>query len=178
MGEPGGSPMQSPRRMRGGRRRRRGIAGERWFPPRDGAADADGRGGRRMTRRQASVLVGLAAVLPRLAVLLYERGSILSAFTEKSGDFARRFVDTGTFGLVPGQPSAWTQPLYGFFLIPIYWIFGRHWWSVGFIQIGVALATALVVLEIGRRFVSLRAGATAAVVPPLNPYLVRHDVRP
>jgi hypothetical protein len=129
-----------------------------------------------MTRRQASVVVGLAAVLPRLAVLLYERGSILTAFTEKSDDFARRFVDTGTFGLVPGEPSAWTQPLYAFFLIPIYWILGRHWWSVGFAQILVALATALVVLEIGRRFMSLRAGAIAAVVATLNPYLIWHDV--
>jgi hypothetical protein len=129
-----------------------------------------------MTRRQASVIVGLAAVLPRLAVLVYERGSILAAFTEKSDDFARRFVDTGTFGLVPGEPSASTQPLYGFFLIPIYWIFGRHWWSVGGAQIVVALATALVVLEIGRRFVSLRAGAIAAVVATLNPYLIWHDV--
>jgi 4-amino-4-deoxy-L-arabinose transferase-like glycosyltransferase len=129
-----------------------------------------------MTRRQTSVLVGLAAVLPRLAVLLYERGTILAAFTEKSDDFARRFVDTGTFGLVPGEPSAWTQPLYGFFLIPIYWILGRHWWSVGSIQIIVALATALVVFEVGRRFVSQRAGTVAAVVATLNPYLIWHDV--
>jgi dolichyl-phosphate-mannose-protein mannosyltransferase len=129
-----------------------------------------------MTRRTAMLGVGAAAVFPRLAVLLYERGSILTAFTEKSDDFARRFVDTGTFGLVPGEPSAWTQPLYGFFLIPIYWILGRHWWSVGFVQILVAVATALVVLEIGRRFVSLRAGAIAATVATLNPYLIWHDV--
>jgi 4-amino-4-deoxy-L-arabinose transferase-like glycosyltransferase len=129
-----------------------------------------------MTRRRATLAVGLAAVLPRLGVLLYERGTILSAFTEKSDDFARRFVDTGTFGFVPGEPSAWTQPLYGFFLIPIYWILGRHWWSVGSVQIAVALATALVVLELGRRFVSLRAGAIAAVVATLNPYLIWHDV--
>jgi 4-amino-4-deoxy-L-arabinose transferase-like glycosyltransferase len=129
-----------------------------------------------MSRRHATLIVGLAAVLPRLAVLLYERGSILSAFTEKSDDFAQRFVQTGTFGLVPGEPSAWTQPLYGFFLIPIYWIFGRDWWSVGFAQILVALATALVVLEIGRRYLSLQAGVIAAVVATLNPYLIWHDV--
>jgi 4-amino-4-deoxy-L-arabinose transferase-like glycosyltransferase len=129
-----------------------------------------------VSRRNASFVVAAAAVVPRLVVLLYERGSILTAFTEKSDDFARRFVDTGTFGLVPGEPSAWTQPLYGFFLIPIYWIAGRHWWSVGFVQIAVALATALVVLEIGRRFVSVRAGTIAAVVATLNPYLIWHDV--
>src|SRR5881392_3954370 len=95
--------------------------------------------------RRSVSLVALAAVLPRLAVLLYERGGILSAFTEKSDDFARTFVASGTFGFIPGEPSAWTQPLYAWFLIPIYWIFGRLWWAVGGSQILVALATALVV---------------------------------
>ena len=129
-----------------------------------------------MIRRRAIWLVAAACVLPRLAVLLYERGDILASFTEKSDDFARTFVDTGTYGFVPGLPSAWTQPLYGWFLIPIYWIFGRSWWAVGPIQILVALATALLVYEIGRRFVSWRAGVAAAVISTLNPYLVWHDV--
>src|SRR5207302_251099 len=85
-------------------------------------------------------------------------------------------VHSGTFGFVPGEPSAWTQPLYAWFLIPIYWIFGRAWWSVGFAQIAVAAVTALLVYEIGRRFVSRRAGLIAAVVATLQPYLVWHDV--
>jgi 4-amino-4-deoxy-L-arabinose transferase-like glycosyltransferase len=126
--------------------------------------------------RTAPTLVIAAAVLPRLAILLNERGSILTAFTEKSDDFARQFVHSGTFGFVPGQPSAWTQPLYAWFLIPIYWIFGRSWWAVGLIQIGVAVGTALLVYELGRRFVSKRVGLVAAVVATLNPYLVWHDV--
>ena len=36
---------------------------------------------------------------------------------EKSDLLARVFVETGTFGYVPGEPSAYTQPLYGWFLI-------------------------------------------------------------
>ena len=107
-----------------------------------------------MTRRSAYAVVLAACVLPRLAVLLHERGNILSNFTEKSDDFARTFVHSGTFGFIPGEPSAWTQPGYAFFLIPIYWIFGRAWPAVGLIQIGVAAATALIVYEIGRRFLS------------------------
>ena len=55
-----------------------------------------------MTRRTALSLVAAACVLPRLAVLLYERGDILASFTEKSDDFARTFVDSGTYGFVPG----------------------------------------------------------------------------
>ena len=78
--------------------------------------------------------------MPRLAVLLHERDDILESFTEKSDEFARTFVDHGTFGFLPGEPSAWTQPLYSFFLIPIYWVAGREWWSVGFAQIAVAAA--------------------------------------
>jgi 4-amino-4-deoxy-L-arabinose transferase-like glycosyltransferase len=127
-------------------------------------------------KRSALWLVVAAAVLPRLAVLLYERNDILSAFTEKSDDFAKTFVDHGTFGFLPGEPSAYTQPLYGFFLVPLYWIFGRHWLVVGLAQIAVALAVALLVYEIGRRVLSRRAGVIAALVATLNPYLIWHDV--
>jgi 4-amino-4-deoxy-L-arabinose transferase-like glycosyltransferase len=129
-----------------------------------------------MTLRGAPALVIAAAVLPRTAILLNERGSILTAFTEKSDDFARQFVHSGTFGFVPGQPSAWTQPLYAWFLIPIDWIFGATWWAIGGVQIAVAVATAGLVYEIGRRTLSPRAGLVAAAVATLNPYLVWHDV--
>ena len=61
-------------------------------------------------------LVVLAAALPRLGILLHERGSILTSFTEKSDDIAQTFVHSGTFGFIPGEPTAWTQPLYAFFL--------------------------------------------------------------
>ena len=127
-------------------------------------------------RRASLWLIAAAAVLPRLAVLLYERNDILTAFTEKSDDFAKTFVDHGTFGFLPGEPSAYTQPLYGFFLVPLYAIFGRHWLVVGLAQTAVAVAVALLVYEIGRRVVSRRAGVIAAVVATLNPYLIWHDV--
>jgi dolichyl-phosphate-mannose-protein mannosyltransferase len=121
-------------------------------------------------------LIALAAVAPRLVVLLHERGRILTAFTDKSDDFAQTFVRHGTFGFIPGEPSAYTQPLYGFFLIPIYWIFGRTWWAVGGAQIAVATVTAFLVYAIGTRVLSRRAGAIAAILATLNPYLVWHDV--
>jgi 4-amino-4-deoxy-L-arabinose transferase-like glycosyltransferase len=109
-------------------------------------------------------------------VLLHERGAILASFTEKSDDFAQSFVANGTFGFIAGHPSASTQPLYGFFLVPVYWLLGRHWWSVGGAQILVAVAAALLVYEIGRRFLSKRAGLLAALGATLHPYLVWHDV--
>jgi 4-amino-4-deoxy-L-arabinose transferase-like glycosyltransferase len=120
-------------------------------------------------------LIAVAAIAPRLAVLVHERGRILTAFTDKSDDFAQTFVHHGTFGFIPGEPSAYTQPLYGFFLIPIYWIFGRNWWAVGGAQIAVATVTALLVYAIGSRVLSRRAGTIAAILSTLNPYLVWHD---
>jgi 4-amino-4-deoxy-L-arabinose transferase-like glycosyltransferase len=129
-----------------------------------------------VTRRAAYAVVAAVAIVPRLVVLLHERDDILTSFTEKSDRFATTFVDDGTFGFLPGEPSAWTQPLYSFFLVPIYWVAGREWWAVGLAQIAVAAVTAIVVYEIGRRFLSHRAGLVAALVATLSPYLVWHDV--
>jgi len=129
-----------------------------------------------VSRRVPYAAVVAACVLPRLAILLHERGSITASFTEKSDTFAQTFVQHGTFGFIPGEPSAYTQPLYGWFLIPIYWIFGRSWLSIGLAQIALAVVTALLVYEIGRRVLGPRAGLATAAIATLNPYLVWHDV--
>src|ERR671930_2446717 len=127
-------------------------------------------------RPVAYALVAAAAVLPRLVVLLHERGTITAAYVDKGDVFARTFVAHGTYGFIPGRPSAYTQPLYGWFLIPLYWIFARSWIVVGLAQIAVAVATALLVYEIGRRWISPLAGLLAALAATLHPYLVWHDV--
>ena len=128
-----------------------------------------------MTRRLAYPIVIAACAVPRIVVLVHERASILGNF-EKSHMLAQLYLRDGTFGYVPGHPSAYTQPLYGWFLIPIFWIAGFHWWSVGTVQILVAVATSIVVFETGRRFLSARIGLIAAVIATLQPYLVWHDV--
>ena len=128
------------------------------------------------SRRAHLLIVSAACVVPRICVLLFERGKVLSQFTEKSDDFARTFVDSGTYGFIPGEPSAWTQPLYGFFLIPLYELFGRAWLAVGLAQVAIALATALLVYAIGRYAISPAAGVLGGVVATLHPYLVWHDV--
>jgi len=125
--------------------------------------------------RLSTLVVLTAAVLPRLVALLYERGSILGSFTEKSDDFAQTFVASGTYGFAPGIPSANTQPLYGWFLIPLYWI-DRNWAIVGVAQIVIAACTAYLVLTIGRRFLNERAWVIAALLSTLNPYLIWHDI--
>jgi 4-amino-4-deoxy-L-arabinose transferase-like glycosyltransferase len=117
-----------------------------------------------------------AAALPRLAVLAIERGDILTRYVEKSDTFAQTLVESGTFGFLPGVPSAYTQPLYAWFLAALYWPLERTWLVVGLAQIVVSVATALVVLLIGRRLSSVRIGVIAALITTLHPYLVWHDV--
>jgi 4-amino-4-deoxy-L-arabinose transferase-like glycosyltransferase len=129
-----------------------------------------------VSRRVSYAVLAAIVAVPRLIALGAERGDILSAFTDKSDDFARTFLASGTYGFVAGHPSAYTQPLYGFFLIPIYWIFGRHWEVVGLAQIVVAIGTAILVYEIGRRVVSSTVGLIGAAITTIHPYLVWHDV--
>jgi hypothetical protein len=128
-------------------------------------------------RRSIPLLVVIAAaVLPRLAVLARERETILEEFVDKSDRFATTLVDHGTFGFLPGVPSAYTQPLYGWFLAGLYLPFGRSWLAVGLAQIVVAVATALLVFEIGRMLHSTAVGLVAALLTTLHPYVVWHDV--
>src|SRR3954447_19377466 len=126
--------------------------------------------------RSAALLLVLATALPRLAALLHERGVILAANVEKGDVFARTYLAQGTYGFIPGHPSAYTQPLYGWFLLPLYWIFGRHWEVVGLAHIVVACATTLVVWQIGRRWLTPVIGLLAGLAVALHPYLVWHDV--
>ena len=114
--------------------------------------------------------------MPRLAVLAVERNDVLTRYVEKSDTFARTLVASGTFGFLPGVPSAYTQPLYAWFLAGLYWPLERTWLVVGLAQIAVATATVLVVLAIGRRLSSVTTGVIAALVATLHPYLVWHDV--
>jgi 4-amino-4-deoxy-L-arabinose transferase-like glycosyltransferase len=129
-----------------------------------------------VSRRVAYSALAFVCAVPRIGVLLHVRNVIMASNAEKSDLFAQLFVAHGTYGLLPGEPSAYTQPLYGWFLIPIYWVFGRAWWSVGIAQIVLAVATAWLVYEIGRRVIGRRAGLVGAAIATLNPYLIWHDV--
>ena len=129
-----------------------------------------------MTRTRAAWIVVVACVLPRLVVVLYEQNRLLDTFTEKSDRFARTLVESGTFGFIAHVPSGYTQPLYAFFLAPLYGTLGRSWPVVGVAQIVVAVGTALLVLELGRRVHSLNAGLLAALLTTLHPYVIWHDV--
>jgi 4-amino-4-deoxy-L-arabinose transferase-like glycosyltransferase len=126
--------------------------------------------------RGAALLVVAAVAVPRLLALAIEREQILEAYVEKSDVFARTLVSSGTFGFLPGVPSAYTQPLYAWFLAGLYWPLDRSWAVVGLAQVLVAVVTALLVLAIGTHLASARTGVLAALVATLHPYLVWHDI--
>src|SRR5205823_13186332 len=100
----------------------------------------------------------------------------ITPLPETGADFAPALPHPGTFVYLPGEPSAYTQPLYGFFLAPLYWIFGRRGEVVGIAQILVALGTAVLVYAIGLHVTSSRGALLASLISTLNPYLVWHDV--
>ena len=129
-----------------------------------------------MKRSTAAAIVVVVVAAPRLFVLARERETILDEFVDKSDRFATTLVDHGTFGFLPGVPSAYTQPLYGWFLAGLYWPFGRSWLAVGIAQILIAVITALVVFAIGARLRSPGVGLVAATIATLHPYVVWHDV--
>jgi hypothetical protein len=120
-------------------------------------------------------VLAFAAALPRIAALVHERGVILAAYRDKGDDFAQTFLASGTYGFIPGVPSAYTQPLYGFFLVPIFWI-DRSWALVGGAQILVAIGTAWLVYGIGARVASRGVALGGALLATLHPYVVWHDV--
>lgn len=129
-----------------------------------------------MKRSTGALVVVAAAAIPRLLVLVRERETILEEFVDKSDRFAQTLVDHGTFGFLPDVPSAYTQPLYGWFLAALYFPFGRSWLAVGIAQVVVAVATALVVFEIGSRLRSTGVGLVASLIATLHPYVIWHDV--
>ena len=119
---------------------------------------------------------GLRAAAAR-ACCCYERGDIVASFTEKSWHFARTFVDSGTFGFIARHAVGEHPAALRLLPDPDLWIFDQSWLAVGLAQIAVAVATALLVYEIGRRVTTRRASAVlAAVIATLQPYLVWHDV--
>ena len=132
-----------------------------------------------MTRRRSYALVAVVCALPRVALAFHEHSGILSNL-EKSSGLARMFLKTGTFGYVPG-PADGVHPA-PLRLVPDRRLLDRRLPLVvdRGSQLLVAIATSVVVFEIGRRFLS-RAHRTdrsrdrdAAAVPRL----ARHPREP
>ena len=117
----------------------------------------------------------LLAFALRAGVVFIFRDSIL-IYTEAAEQFAINFVNGKGFGLIEGLPSSYRPPMYAFFLIIVYGIFGRSALSVGLSQAMVGTGTCFLVYMIGRKIFNHRVGLVAALLVGIYPYLVYHDV--
>jgi hypothetical protein len=128
-----------------------------------------------VSRQRLPILVA-ACVLPRPVVLLHERAAVLENM-EKSDPIARLYLKSGTFGYVPASSAIHAAALR---LVP-----DRRLLAGGeALVVGraaprtlVAVATAIVVYESGRRFPLQRRALLGAVIATLQPYLIWHDLR-
>ena len=109
-----------------------------------------------------------------VAVLLHVRNAILSAYVEKSDlspDVRRprhvRFHSRRAFRLHAAALRLVPHP--------VYWIFGEPGGRSDSPD-RVAVVTAWLVYEIGRRVLGLAAGLAGATIATLNPYLVSHNM--
>lgn len=119
-------------------------------------------------------ILGLALGLRVLATWFFAHELLRSA---DAGDiFAVNFLSGKGFGLREGIPSSYRPPLQGFFLIGVYFLFGRSNWSVGLSHAVVSSLVPLLTYLIARR-VSCRATAVvAAFLTAIYPYFVYHDI--
>ena len=127
-----------------------------------------------MTRTRATLLVVArrsAATARRARRTNVGRSSRSSS---RRATASRRPSSTsGTFGFLPGVPSAYTQPLYAFFLAALYWPLGASGWSSAWRRSRVAVATAArrardrPAVRVARRRRRRRADRDAPPVPRL-----------
>ena len=127
-------------------------------------------------RRCVALVVAAAALPAPRVVLAVEREQILEEFVEKSDTFAQTLVASGTFGFLPDVPSAYTQPLYAFFLAGLYWPFGRSWLASGSRRRWSPSRRRCSCSRSGAGSARRGIGVVAALVATLHPYVVWHDV--
>ena len=123
--------------------------------------------------RHPFIVLAVAAGAPRLARALRARGDSRRVHGQERR-FAPRFLESGTYGFIPGIPSAYTQPLYGCFLPPLFRSI-----APGDRRSGPHRSRhrdGVVVFGIGRRIASPGVGLGGALLATLHPYLVWHDV--
>ena len=132
--------------------------------------DAQKRGGVSSQRRIATIWWVLAAALTlRLLHLFTSFDSPLFWKAGPDEDFYRRFgedVAFGSFGLDP--EFAFMDPLYGYLLGGMFWLFGKTLLPTYLLQIAVDTATAGMLYRIGVALDRPRAGLVAAALHALT----------
>ncbi len=86
---------------------------------------------------------------------------------------AWNFVQGDGFTYTPGIPDALREPGYAFFvLVPVYAIFGHSIFAAQVAQALLSAFTAVLLIVIGKRFISKNAGIAAALIFALHPAII------
>lgn len=130
--------------------------------------------------RKKVLLILCLALLARAAVLMafwtampWQLGHIHDDWDK----LAINWVETGTFGVHPGEATIQRAPAFPILEIPLYLIFGRNyaWWSISLLLFDIG--TCLLIILLSRRLwgnaVSLLAGTWYALYMPLIYYTAR-----
>jgi 4-amino-4-deoxy-L-arabinose transferase-like glycosyltransferase len=125
-------------------------------------------------------IVAAIALLVRLTVLAF----FWSTWIWQSGmvhddwnKLAINWVDSGTFGFSPGEPSVQRTPIFPLFEIPLYLFFGQQYaaWSIALLLFDVC--TSVLLMTLGNRLwgprPALLAGIFYAVYLPIIYYSAR-----
>lgn len=113
-----------------------------------------------ITRKMIVLLV--AAALTRGVVLLlfpsvfaFEQTGTIHG-SASFDQYAVNLLETGVYGLTPGEPDAILPPLYGYVLAGVYGIFGRGSLQVGVLHIVLDLISITLLADIARRLLHHR----------------------
>ncbi len=128
-----------------------------------------------MTRRLLIVIVALAVIL-RLGYVLLE-GHTLSLEASGYDAYAVNLMAGHGYTRFPDlHPDSDLPPLYSFFLVGVYSLFGRSPIPVALVQIGFDVVTLLAIYAIGRRVGGDWVGLLAAAFTGFYPYLLFQDL--
>lgn len=118
------------------------------------------------------------AVLLRLAFLYAFHQELLTRREEGFWFPAWNFADGKGLGIAEYCPTSYRAPLYMFFVIPFFYLFGMDYlWPLGLAQLAVSVASVYLVYRIGAEWRSKRVGLLGALFMAIYPYNLYHDTQ-
>lgn len=125
------------------------------------------------------VVVLLFALIVRLGMLVVFHNDLYTRNEKGFSYQALNFATGHGMGIAADCPTSYRAPLYIFFLIPFYALFGNdnYAWPLGLTQVLFSVANVYLVYRIGAEWRSKRAGLLGAAIMAVYPYNLYHDVQ-
>lgn len=124
------------------------------------------------------VVLALAFVL-RLGMLAVYHGDLYSRDEKGFSNQAWNISIGHGMGIAADCPTSYRAPLYIFFLVPFYVLFGDtgYAWPLGLTQVIFSVANIYLLYRIGTEWRSKRVGLIGALCMAIYPYNLYHDIQ-